>query len=219
MAVAKKPVAKKTVAAKKTTTARTTKPKSDAPRPEIHAKQVSLIISVGTEDRDRDFEKFVEDVIKAIQTSKTANVKRVVQGGGHYILDGKVCLPADYDPTTQNFLPGKTPPPWAGGPAPKNIVEKTDPQTEARRYLPREEAERRIAAGRAKNAKPADDDEFEDFTEWEAEDANDHTALEKVAEESIKATTTKKRVIKKSASPKPAPAPAKKPAPRRRKSV
>lgn len=228
MAIQKKPVAKKTTPAP-----RRRKPKSDVPRPEIHAKQITILVSVGTEDRERSHEKFVEDVLKAIKSSRTANVKRATAVSGYYILDGKVCLPSDYDPETQNFKPGATPPAWAGGPSPtRTVVERTGPVApKFNSRISKEEADRRIAAGKAKYAAQHshdEDEEFEDFTEWEVADASNTAKLEAIADESIKkntATTPKKRVIKKattgsaSASKKvaPKPAPAKKTTPSRRR--
>lgn len=86
--------------------------------PKIHAKhvdiQVNWMVSVGTEDRERSIEDFVQDIEKAIQ--EVAGAKRVLVQRPYYILDGKVCLVEDYDPATQNFKEGATPPPWAGGP-------------------------------------------------------------------------------------------------------
>lgn len=206
MAIAKKTVAKKVTTPAKKVVSRKKTP--DVPRPEIHAKQISLIVSIGTEDRDRSWEDFEKDVIEAIQ--KHATVKRAVSVGGYYILDGQVCLPPDYDPKTQNFKPGATPPAWAGGPKPSNVVEKPVQSTYEPKRLSREEADRRIAAGRARtdaerSAKMGDsDDEYEDTTSWDESMAGDHDALGNVADESVKKALKnipKKRTVKKTAAP------------------
>ncbi len=100
----------------------------DAPmpdgRPAIHAKHISLVITAGTEDRDQSIEDLLEAVRSAV--AEVPGVKRIVTVGQYYILDGKVCLPDDYDPATQGFKPGATPPPWAGGPAPVHTKPKLD---------------------------------------------------------------------------------------------
>ena len=93
-------------------------------RPEIHAKHFTIIITAGTEDRDRTFEEMQNDLAAAI--NGVPGVKRVIPSG-YYILDGKVCLPDDYDPETQNFKPGSHPPAWAGGPVRREEKPKGDP--------------------------------------------------------------------------------------------
>lgn len=96
------------------------------PKIKIHAKHLSLMITVGTEDRDRSIEEFERDVREALEA---ANVKNVTKANAYYILDGKVCVPTDYDAEEQDFLPGATPPQWAGGPAPVR-EKKSEPQPE-----------------------------------------------------------------------------------------
>ncbi len=88
-------------------------------RPKIHAKCINLLVSVGTEDRDRSIEEFYKEAEEAL--TKIARAKRVTLATNYYILDGKVCLTRDYDPKTQDFKPGATPPPWAGGPTPPRV--------------------------------------------------------------------------------------------------
>jgi hypothetical protein len=92
-------------------------------RPKIHAKHLSLMVTAGTEDRDRTIEEFYAEVQAAIST--IARAKRVTLASHYYILDGKVCLPADYDPGTQDRKPGTHPPSWAGGPAPERAVRES----------------------------------------------------------------------------------------------
>jgi hypothetical protein len=99
--------------------------------PKIHAKHYSIIVSAGTEDRDRTFEEMqqvLEDALRDIP-----GVKRVI-ASGYYILDGKVCKPDDYDPETQNFKAGTHPPPWAGGP----VVHAERPKREPVGFSPAE---------------------------------------------------------------------------------
>lgn len=212
MAIAKKPVVKKTTTAPRKTTTKSEKPKTG-----MVAKSITLIVSIGDEDRDRVIEDFQRDVMEAIKKTK-GGVKRVVPAGAYYIIDGKTCLPADYDPVAQDFLPGKTPPPWAGGPSPVKLVEspaKYKPVEPHR--ISREEADRRIAVGIARTTKATDDDDYEEI-EWSPEDATDNAKMEKVAEESTaKATVKKKVVVKKPASAKPAPAKKTAAAPSRRR--
>jgi hypothetical protein len=95
------------------------------PKVKIHAKHLSLMITVGTEDRERSLEQFEQDVREALEA---ANVKGVTKSNAYYILDGKVCLPESYSTEEQDFLPGATPPAWAGGPAksPAKVVDLTE---------------------------------------------------------------------------------------------
>lgn len=97
-------------------------------RPKIHAKHLTLMVTAGTEDRDRTIEEFYAEVQAAILT--IANVKRITLSSNYYILDGKVCLPRDYDAETQDRKPGTFPPPWAGGPAPQR-VKSEEPKEES----------------------------------------------------------------------------------------
>ena len=92
-------------------------------KPKVHAKVVSILVSVGTEDRKRSHEKFVEDIKKKLGAvaATDGNGNRnpglhVTATGGYYILDGKVCRPEDYDAKTGTFKKGAVPPSWAGGP-------------------------------------------------------------------------------------------------------
>jgi hypothetical protein len=91
-------------------------------KPKIHAKVVTIMFSVGTEDRNRSFEDFVEDIQKKIgvvprvKNGKRAPGIHATATGGYYILDGKVCRPEDYDKKKGTFKKGAVPPTWAGGP-------------------------------------------------------------------------------------------------------
>ena len=107
-----------------------------------HAKVVTFVVTQGSDDRDRTIEQFIEDVRACLDG---ANVKRYTSLSSYYILDGKVCLTADYDPETQARIPGTVPPQWAGGP--------TDAEKrEAARKVANEERIQREAALEAERA-------------------------------------------------------------------
>lgn len=72
--------------------------------------QLNFIVSSGNDDRERTYEEFIEEIQTAL---KAIGVNHVTPAGGYYIIDGKVCLPEDYDPETQNRKPGTHPPVWA----------------------------------------------------------------------------------------------------------
>ncbi len=173
--------------------------------PKIHAKQLSIMVSVGTEDRDRDIEKFEADIVAVLKK----HAKNVTPAGRYYILDGKVCLPADYDPSTQNFLPGHMSPTWAGGGVPSHTVvtQKTDPDPHLDSHLSKEEGDRRVAEGKARYASQQslkhNDDDFEDI-EWTPEMVDDEAALADAAETSIASAIKKtpKRIAKRTVTRK-----------------
>lgn len=71
---------------------------------------LKIIVSSGTHDRDRTYEEYIRDITAAL---KAIGVDYVTPAGGYYIVDGKVCLPEDYDSETQNRKPGTHPPLWA----------------------------------------------------------------------------------------------------------
>lgn len=79
-----------------------------------HAKVVLLMVSVGGDDAGRSYEQFVADIKRAVVAGGVA--KAATETGGYYIVNGKVCLPGDYDPTAKDFKDGAAPPSWAGGP-------------------------------------------------------------------------------------------------------
>lgn len=80
-----------------------------------HAKVVSVLVSVGSEDQDRSIED-LEAAIRASLRKGAVRAKNVTVTQSYYIVGGKVCLPGDYDPERRDFKPGATPPGWAGGP-------------------------------------------------------------------------------------------------------
>lgn len=95
-----------------------------------HAKVVRVEVSVGSDDADRTVEQFEADIRDALRVARPHNI---TTHGGHYIIDGTVCLARDYDPQTLNRKPGTHPPPWAGGPVdtvqPRPVVEDDEPRT------------------------------------------------------------------------------------------
>jgi hypothetical protein len=84
-----------------------------------HAKVLRFEISVGKDDDATTIEQFEFLIREALEQSQAQGVLRyhnVTLQGGYYIIDGKVCLPGDYDPVSRNRKPGTYPPSWAGGP-------------------------------------------------------------------------------------------------------
>jgi hypothetical protein len=94
-----------------------------------HAKVLRFEISVGKDDDEHTVEEFEKAVRTALTFARdhAASVFKSGQQelrwhnlttmGAYYIIDGKVCVPADYNRRTKNRKPGTVPPPWAGGPA------------------------------------------------------------------------------------------------------
>jgi hypothetical protein len=197
-------------------------------KPKIHAKSVSLIVSIGTSDRNRTHEKFVEEILKRLKpVPRGEEGLHVSITGGHYILDGKVCLPDDYDPKTQNFKAGAVPPVWAGGPRKSRVMSTQQQMEEDKVALSSDAFDRKYSIGKyapkktqSKIITPAEqkarleqwrldkqrkaDAEIEDF-EWDESDVLDDKKLSKTADKSAsdavkKLKGTKKRVVKKPAS-------------------
>lgn len=77
--------------------------------------QVSFLLS---DDDPRTLEEFQAEVQEALFNM---GAKRVTPASGYYLVNGKVCLPQDYDEKTRDFKPGCYPPAWAGGPDEKEI--------------------------------------------------------------------------------------------------
>lgn len=80
------------------------------------SKILTVMVSIGQEDADRSIEELEAQVRTTLSGGKV-NAKMVTVTTAYYLVDGKVCLPRDYDPGTRGFRPGAFPPPWAGGPA------------------------------------------------------------------------------------------------------
>jgi hypothetical protein len=195
-------------------------------KPKIHAKSVSIIVSIGTEDRGRSIEDFMKEIEKRLKPVPYGEEGiHMTPTGGYYILDGKVCLPEDYDPKTGTFKKGAVPPPWAGGP--KTIATTTgatqQQMIDDARNLSEDEYAKKYKIGKyrqvgtggpiitpemqrqkiaeVKKAKQRKlDEEVEDF-EWEVEDLDDEDVLEaaatKSASRAVKKMTTAKKPTKK----------------------
>lgn len=90
------------------------KPAAPAPA-KVVEMQITIIIdaSAGAGDT-RTYEEFRDD-IKAALTDQNGSVraKRVTNSGGYYLVNGRVCMPGDYDETTRDFKKGAHPPLWA----------------------------------------------------------------------------------------------------------
>lgn len=193
---------------------------SKMPRPKIHAKVVSIQVSIGTDDRNRSVEDFIKEIEKRLRPVKYGEKGLHASiSGGHYILDGKVCLPEDYNPKTQNFKPGATPPSWAGGPThkPSAGVSATQQQMiHDARTLSRDEYDKKYKIGKyrqlgspnailitpemqkqkredGRKAKlRAEEEALEELDfDWDEDDVNDDTKLGKVADESASAAIKK----------------------------
>lgn len=151
--------------------------------------------------------------------------------GGYYILDGKVCLPDDYDPRKKQFRKGAVPPEWAGGPKTAKVRQSAtqkqmdwdienlssdeyDKKYRLGKHAPtykteaqiREEQRVQMEVYRAEKA-AREEEEMEEFG-WDEGDAADDEKMGKVADKSAKRaikkmqSTPKKRVVKKSTTKK-----------------
>lgn len=101
-----------------------TSPAADQPTStyqQQHAKVLRFEISVSKEDDATTIEQW-ETYLRAViqeandDSGRPFTFKNFVTSAGYYIIDGKVCMPQDYDPMTRNRKPGTFPPLWAGGP-------------------------------------------------------------------------------------------------------
>jgi hypothetical protein len=193
--------------------------------PKIHAKVMQLIVSVGTDDRKRTHEKFVEDILSALKPVQYGESgTHCTVTGGYYILDGVVCLPDDYDPKKQAPKEGTQPPSWAGGPSTQSVTLKTQIQRDLEELSPDEydkkygigkhapkvspkvtpEGRRRAPALTQKVKEEMEDQNLEEF-DWEEEDVTDDAKMGAVADASASAAIKKmkgekKRVVKKPAA-------------------
>jgi hypothetical protein len=83
--------------------------------------QVRLVISQGNNHRDL-LHGAVVDRLKEIITQEWPAAEDGTRGalvtptGGYYLIDGVVCLVADFDPETMDRKPGTLPPSWSLGP-------------------------------------------------------------------------------------------------------
>jgi hypothetical protein len=180
-----------------------------------HSKTLVFMFSVGNEDRKRNLATFEADIKKALEG---AGARHVTRTGGYYIIDGKVCLEQDYDEKTENYKPGKSAPPWAGGELGNSAVERatggeqkgsqpvkmrTPAEALADLRENTEHGRRKAAEAAARKSesvvKHSEDDDLEDF-EWDEGDATDTAKLEKVADKN-----TASAIKRLKSSPTPAP--------------
>lgn len=150
------------------------------------SKVLSVHISIGNDDSDRSWEDFLEDVKKKIGATPYGQPGiHLSTMGGYYILDGVVCLPGDFDPKTRTFKPGKFPPPWAGGPAPKPPAKEPTPSYAVPMSVPKPAPKKRV--------KSADDDVEE--LDWDESILNDDKALGEIADQETEKLLKKVRKV------------------------
>jgi hypothetical protein len=111
-----------------------------------HAKVVRVEISIGADDSERTIDEFIDDIQAVLGQGTKVHANYVTVQGGYYLIDGKVCLPADYDPQEKDRKPGTYPPIWAGGPS---EAERAKPTFQA----PKEEAPREFVRVRPTQAR------------------------------------------------------------------
>lgn len=122
MATTRKVVARK-VAAKKTV--KKVAPKREHPAKNVEVKvEVTIMVALGTGD-PRSIEQVREDIKDDLKNGKT-QAKLVTNLGGYYLVDGRVCLPDDYDPKTRGFKPGAHPPLWAMAPDEREVLKRIE---------------------------------------------------------------------------------------------
>lgn len=169
------------------------------------SKVVSLHFSVGDEDRVNTIEQMVKSIMALLKPAPYGKPGlHVTQTGAYYILDGVVCLPADYDSQKQQMLDGHFPPPWAGGPSPQHKATKTDISGGKydRPTLSAAEFDKKYKGkGNPSVIKPVNDDELQEI-EWDESTVDDIDAAKEVANKAVEnARRTLK--IKKVAKPQP----------------
>lgn len=124
-----------------------------------HAKVVRMEISIGKEhgEDERTVEAFIDSIREALTSNPEVGAHNVTVNGAYYILDGKVCLPADYDPAQKDRKPGTYPPSWAGGPEPSKTkaveVVEDDAPREFVRVKPTKSNERGPSGRRVRSDK------------------------------------------------------------------
>lgn len=131
---------------------------------DLHAKVVRLEVSIGSEDAGRSLDELITAIRFALRRGTKVNAHNVTVHGSYYILDGQVCLPADYDPSTRDRKPGTYPPVWAGGPIrqepPPSPLEEYDARHEFVQVAPTRTRERlpngrRVRSDKGKRRTPA----------------------------------------------------------------
>lgn len=100
-------------------------PKRPHPAKNVEVKvEVTIMVALGTGD-PRSIEQVREDIREDLKNGKT-QAKLVTNMGGYYLVDGRVCLPDDYDPATRGFKPGAHPPLWAMGPDEREVLKRIE---------------------------------------------------------------------------------------------
>lgn len=236
-APAKKTTAKKAQSNAKKTVAKKSASASKKPQKVQHkmvAKVVSPIISVGTDDKNRSLEKFIDDIRKACAK---VGVKNFTIGSHYYVVDGKAYGPDDFDVKTQQIREGAVPR-FTGerdekGRAvqPKVTTDhkvKGDERLSAREYdekygpggnpqvaatiQAQKDRRRAYLEDQERQARIKRGEEFEE-EEWDEDDLEDEEMHEEVVKNRTRAavkklkSSPKKKVVKKSgsASKKPRP--------------
>ena len=187
------------------------------------SKVVSIQISIGDSDRDRTVEEFIAEInkrLKPVPYGKDGIHASVMSG--YYIVDGKVCMPSDFDEKKKNFRDKAVPPSWAGGPLPKKVTAKPAGESSTssaaisakaydEKYGPEGSP---VARGKIENQKelarkrregPTDDELEELDLEWDEDDLMDEEFLEETAAKSQRAAA-KKISIKRTPAKKTVPA-------------
>lgn len=100
-------------------------PKREHPAKNIEVKvEVTIMVAIGAGD-DRSIDQVREDIRDDLKAGKT-QAKLVTNMGGYYLVDGRVCLPDDYDPATRGFKKGAHPPLWAMAPDERQILQRIE---------------------------------------------------------------------------------------------
>lgn len=115
------------VAKKNTATKKSAAPQRPNPGKNVEVKvEVTIMVSTGPEDT-RSIEEIREDIKADLKDPNgRTRAKLVTNMGGYYLVDGRVCLPDDYDPTTRGFKPGAHPPLWAMGPDERAVLARIE---------------------------------------------------------------------------------------------
>jgi hypothetical protein len=125
MTTTRKVVARK-VAPKKTVK-KSAAPQRPTPGKNVEVKvEVTIMVSTGPEDT-RSIEEIREDIKADLKDPNgRTRAKLVTNMGGYYLVDGRVCLPDDYDPSTRGFKKGAHPPLWAMGPDERAVLARIE---------------------------------------------------------------------------------------------
>lgn len=120
-------------------------PKKEHPGKNVEVKvELTIMVAVGKGD-PRTIEQVRDDIREDLMTGKT-QAKLVTNLGGYYLVDGKVCLPDDYDPTTRGFKPGAHPPLWAMAPDEREILKRIEREKNTRPPMARNPENLRTAS-------------------------------------------------------------------------